>query len=321
MITLKRPEEKTFIIDGGVGRVICSIPALKKYARLNPNKKFNIVVWGWEKVFWGIKELSDKVCSYDQTNLFYDKIKNSEVINIEPYRVWSYYTQQKQLYQVFDEIINQTDDHKDLELPSLKNSKEEELQGLYFKNEAKKQFGKDLSIVIQPFGQSSRNLNGIILDNDSRSLEHPIYLKLVKKLSEKYNIILFAPQEFFLPEDTFTYKINADIRYWASIIKASDYFIGCDSCGQHIARGYNVPGSVIMGSTFVENTSYSDWFNILDLKKDEKKYTPIRLLGLDCTLSNQLNDRLMDFNEKEIENIYSIIVKDIETKLGKSKKT
>lgn len=312
MLKIERPITKTFLIDGGVGRVICSIPALKKFARNNPNINFNIVVWGWERVFWGIKELSDKVCSIEQANLFQEKIYNSEIINVEPYRLWSYYTQQKSLYQAFDEIINNTDDHLDLELPKIKLSKEEEVWGHGYKRQAATQFGKEKTIVIQPFGQGSKNLDGVILDNETRSLEHPVYLKLVEKLSKNYNIMLFSPQDFFIAQDTFTFKINnLDIRYWAGIINASDYFIGCDSCGQHLARGYEKPGTIIMGSTFVENTSYNNWFNIIDFKKEEKKYVPIRILNNDCFVNNVLNDRLMDFNDEEINLIYESIEEDI----------
>ena len=51
----------TFIIDGGAGRVINSIPALEKYYKLNPEDDFNIIVHGWESVFWSNSKLQKRV--------------------------------------------------------------------------------------------------------------------------------------------------------------------------------------------------------------------------------------------------------------------
>jgi hypothetical protein len=308
---MSKPEVKTFIIDGGAGRVICSIPALKKYAKLNPDKDFNIIIWGWDGLLWGIPELQNKVRNIDQKNLFEDVIKDSIVVKPEPYSLWSYYNQKKSLSQCFDEIINQTDNHDDLEVPKMVLSKTEELNGHHIVQDVKKAQGKQKTIVIQPFGQSARNDRGIIIDDDTRSFEHPFYLKLVEKLSKDYNIVLYAPKEHFIEDDKFTFKLETDIRTWSAIINAADYFIGCDSSGQHIARGFNKKGTVILGSTFAINTTYPNWFNIIEKKNIKKTYTPIRVLGLDCHLANRLNDRNMDFDDKEFDEIYKKIIDDI----------
>lgn len=309
---MNKPNEKTFMIDGGAGRIICSIPALKKYAKLNPNSNFNVLVWGHDYLFWGIKELQNKVKNSEQKGLFEDVIKNSIVIRPEPYALWSYYNQKKSLSQSFDEIINETEDHSDLEIPKLILSKSEELNGFHVVRDVKQKYGKNKTIVIQPFGQGAKNDRGYILDEETRSFEHPFYLKLTKKLSEKYNLILFSPKEFYIDSDKQTFKLETDLRNWAGIINASDYFIGCDSVGQHLARGFNKKGSVILGSTFAINTSYPDWFNIIEKKNIYKSYTPIRVLGFDSFMANKINDRNMDFDEKEIDEIYKNIVNDIE---------
>jgi hypothetical protein len=68
---------------------------------------------------------------------------------------------------------------------------------------------------------------------------------------------------------------------------------------------------VIFGSTFPVNTSYPDFFQIIE-KAGEKKYSPIRITGLDSTLADRHNDRMMDFDEAEIVDIYNRIVADIE---------
>jgi hypothetical protein len=54
-----------------------------------------------------------------------------------------------------------------------------------------------------------------------------------------------------------------------------------------------------------------DHFQIYE-KSGQKKYSPIRICGVDSHLADRLNDRCMDFDEKEIDEIFSMIVEDIE---------
>ena len=105
------------------------------------------------------------------------------------------------------------------------------------------------------------------------------------------------------------------MRFWTAIIESVDYFIGCDSVGQHMARAFDIPGTVIMGSTYASNVSYPDYFNIIENKNVEKVYSPIRVAGFDCHLTDRLNDKLMDFSEEEVDEIYKSIVKDIKEKV------
>jgi len=98
------------------------------------------------------------------------------------------------------------------------------------------------------------------------------------------------------------------------LIECADYFVGVDSVGQHMARASNTPGTVIFGSTFPVNTSYPDYFQIIE-KEGHKKYSPIRITGLDSILADRYNDRMIDFDEKEITDMYNKIVTDIEAKV------
>jgi len=141
-------------------------------------------------------------------------------------------------------------------------------------------------------------------------------LLLAKKLATKYNLIYFGEQEFAVAEDTYAFKFNGDLRSWMSVIESADYFVGCDSVGQHMARAFNIPGTVIFGSTFPINTSYPDFFQIIE-KPGHKKYSPIRICGLDGHLADRYNDKLMDFSEDEVHDMFLKIVKDIETKVKK----
>jgi ADP-heptose:LPS heptosyltransferase len=306
--------KKLFMIDGGAGRAIAAIPALIKYAK--KNEDFAVLLHGWDTLYWGIPELQDRTFNPEQKGIFDQVVsKAEEVISPEPYRVPGYFKQEKSLAEAFDYLINNTDDHSDLGTPVFKTSKMEEANAAGMIQDVKNQQQKQKTIVLQPFGRSAqKHPIGAIVDESSRSLDPNSYLKLVKKLSTKFNLVLMAEQQFFMEEDTYTMKPQADLRMWIPFIDAADYFIGVDSVGQHIARGLGKPGTVIVGSTFAINTTYPDYFNIVE-KKDAKKYSPIRISGLESHLADRANDTLMDFNDEEINKIYANIIKDIEKKV------
>lgn len=303
-----------FMIDGGAGRAIAAIPALIKYAKKDQN--FQVMVMGWDTLYWGIPELHDKVFNPDQKGSFEQFFMNADrVISPEPYRVPGYYKQEKSLAEAFDYLINETDDHSDLGVPVLKTNKQEELNAANFMQQVRQQQQKQKTIVIQPFGRSiEKPQEGVLLDQSSRSINPDTYLKLVKKLATKYNLVLFAEKNFWMPEDTYTMKPEADLRMWAAFIDAADYFIGCDSVGQHMARALNKPGTVIVGSTFAINTTYPKYFNIVE-RDVQKKYSPIRISGLEGHLADRINEATVEFTDEEINAMYASIVKDIESKV------
>jgi ADP-heptose:LPS heptosyltransferase len=309
---------KVFAIDGGAGRAIAAIPALKKYAKNHPDEDWAVIAFGWDTLFWGIPELQDRVYSADVKGIFKNMLKDSDIISPEPYRLWEYYNQKCSLVEGFDKLINETEDHSDLGVPELVLNKGEEKVAANIINDVKNQQNKNLTILIQPFGRSARIDNGDIIDDSSRSIEPGVYHKLVKKLSQKYNIIFMGEGEYaqlISQEDSISAKLQLDLRGWAAVIESCDYFIGCDSVGQHMARAFDKPGTVILGSTYAVNITYPDHFQIIENENVEKEYSPIRICGLDSHLADRKNDRCMDFTDEEVDNIYSAIVKDIKEKV------
>ena len=309
---------KVFAIDGGAGRAIAAIPALKKYAKNHPDEDWAVIVFGWDTLFWGIPELQDRVYSADVKGIFKNMLKDSDIISPEPYRLWEYYNQKCSLVEGFDKLINETEDHSDLGVPELVLNKGEEKIAANIINDVKNQQNKNLTILIQPFGRSARIDNGDIIDDSSRSIEPGVYHKLVKKLSQKYNIIFMGEGEYaqlISQEDSISAKLQLDLRGWAAVIESCDYFVGCDSVGQHMARAFDKPGTIILGSTYAVNITYPDHFQIIENENVEKEYSPIRLCGLDSHLADRKNDRCMDFTDEEVDNIYSAIVKDIKEKV------
>lgn len=307
--------KKIYWIDGGAGRVISAIPALIKYTKLNPDSDFAIIVAGWESLYWGIPELQDRTYGIDTKGLFDNVIKNAEqFITPEPYRNPAYYRQEISLSQAFDREINNTTDHSDLMPPIMIFNKIEREVAKTTVLDVISMQKRPKTVMFQPFGRGAKLTKELVLDEESRSFSSHDYLILGRKLSQRYNIIFFGEPDFQLKADTFSSKFTCDLRQWGALIKEVDYFIGCDSAGQHMARAVNTPGTVIFGSTYAINTSYPDYFNIIDNNKF-RKYSPIRLTGLDAALANRLNESTMTFDDKELTEIFNKIVVDIERKV------
>jgi ADP-heptose:LPS heptosyltransferase len=304
--------KKVFAINGGAGRVICALPALQKYYK-NNGKDFYIFSEGSLEFFVGNKELQDLVYTSETKGVFENIIRPNEIISPEPYRDHGYYNQKRSLSEAFDFLINGSTDHKDLERPKICLSKQEEIHALDAINNAKKMQNKSKTIVIQPFGRGSSVAHTEIIDATSRSLSKETYLKIIESLHKDYNVIYMG--EFLEIEDT-TFKIQTSLRQWGAVIEAADYFIGCDSVGQHMAYAFNKPGTVILGSTFAENVSYPSHFQILQKQPLDIKYLPIRIAEqVDGDLANRYNDTCMDFTEKETKELIEKIRADIKKKI------
>ena len=289
----KRARKKVFMVSGGAGRIICQS--------------------GLE--FFLGTEFQDITFDPSHKGLFKNIIKPNDLINLEPYQTHGYYNQEKTLTEAFDKLINETDDHSDLKIPKIILSKSEEINAQETIEEAKKQQGKKHTVVIQPFGREGKaHKGGHIVDASSRSLSTDDYFYISKELRKKYNVISMTENRFDNDDNLY---VDTNLRHWSGIIEAADYFVGVDSCGQHMAYAFNKPGSVILGSTFAENISYPLHFNILEKPNNPRVYSPIRIDGVDNELANRVNDTCMDFTRQEIEELTKNILKDIQKKVGK----
>lgn len=307
--------KKIFWIDGGAGRAVAAIPALLKYHRLNPGADWAVLVAAWDFLYWGIPELQDRTYGIDTKGVFDNVVKDADqIVTPEPYRNPAYFRQEISLVEAFDREINNTADHTDLGVPVLSFNKQEKIVAENTLNDLKNMQKRQKTVIFQPFGRGAKVDRDQILDDESRSLGKKDYIFLVRKLAQRYNMVFFGEPDFQLKEDTYAQKYTCDLRQWAALIAEADYFLGVDSVGQHMARAVGTPGSVIFGSTFPINTSYPNYFNVIDTGKF-KKYSPIRIAGLDVMLSNRLNENTMNFNDKELNDIYNNIVQDIERKV------
>lgn len=300
---------KAFYINGGAGRVLCSIPALEKYAEQHDD--FIIVCEGGMDLYKGHPKLHARAYDVWHKNLFQDKLIHMDIVSPEPYRVWEYYNQQCNLSQAFDIEINKAG-IRELPKPTLRLSSEEVIVGRTTVNEVREKTGKEKVVVFQPFGRGVQITDNNIYDPSGRSFEYVNVVNLIKELQKKYAVMLMAEAQFDFEAEGCTSPVaqpnGASLRQWAGVIESADYFLGCDSVGQHIAYALNKPATVVVGSTYGENVSYPTYekFDVLDMGEGLRKYSPIRITPDEEVDRN--NDGIMAMNDK----IEEVIIKSVD---------
>lgn len=303
------------MINGGAGRVIAAIPALEKFAKLNPNNDFRVVVHGWQDLYWSHPLLQNRTVGIHQKNIFADYIKNRELICPEPYYLHDYYNQKISMAEAFDRQINLTNKHNDLQDPQLYLSTFERLSAKRIVNEFRQLHKKNKVVVFQPYGSGFSLNHGIPFDSSQRSLSPEHYLQITKFLNDKDCVVFFfGPAELKHPNDNLSAdlsKFNPDLRMFMALVSECDYFLGCDSVGQHMAKAFGRPGSVFMGSTFEKNVSYPNHFRFFRKHDHAPTYSPLRLGGVDSDFCDRQNDGIMQFDDQYIEHCCQTVLKDI----------
>ena len=296
-------------LDGGLGRIITAIPALLKYSKNHPEEEWYITIPGWDFMTWGFPQLQERTFNPDARGSFDLYWKADQVISPEPYRLPAYYRNEISLREAFDVEINGSTDHSDLPPMQLNISFQEKRIAYETIEKAKSQHKKSKTIVLQPYGSTATPHPAGIFDDSLRSIPKPMLDYFITHLSKDYNLIFFGAKEF---HDIRTYKPDPDpnLREWASIIGAADYFVGCDSCGQHMCKALNKKASVVIAGTHRVNVTY-DGFHIIE--RDVPFYPDsMRISGFQAHMSSRLNEPRIDFAQEEIESAYQDIIKNIE---------
>jgi len=303
---------KVINIDGGIGRVITALPALLKYHKNHPDKEWHLSIMGWDYIPLGIPELQERTFNPDTKgvweNIF---MKADKVISPEPYRLPNFYKGKISLAEAFDEIINETDDHSDLEYETLNLSQTEIRRGQEVIYKAYETQGKEQTIVINPYGSTAQVCPVGVYDDSLRSLPENMFNQLCELLAEDYNIIYMGYSHLLSEDNKSVYVPQPDlhIREWMGVISQIDYLVGCDSVGQHIARATGTQGCVIMGGTDAINMSYPDYFRIIQRRKPV--YSPMRVSMLQSNLAERLNKECIEYTDDEILDIYDQIKGDM----------
>ncbi len=313
---------KAFFINGGAGRVICSIPALEKYTEENPDDDFVIICEGGTDFYKGHPTLDGRAYDVWHKNVFEHHIKDRQCVTLEPYRVWDYYNQKCSLTQAFDIQINNLEEPREVSKPTLNLSKMEVIAGYNVVQEVKSVTGNDKVLVIQPFGRGVEQLGDFVADGSSRSLSLVNIVDIINQLKKDYAVIVMSEIHFPVEEneEKSKYKIARpqiqDMRHWAAVIDVADHFLGCDSMGQHLVKALDGTATVVVGSTFPVNISYPNDkdFDVIDIGDGRRKYSPIRISQEEHI--ERFNDQSMEMDKSQIKQV----VDSVRKRLGKPTK-
>lgn len=306
--------KKAFFVNGGAGRVLCTIPALEEY-KTNVDPSVIIVAESWLELFFTSAILRDNVYPVGHKGLFTDKLMDREIISPEPYRLNAYFNQKCNLIQAFDMLINEsTDKIPETKTFNLEISKNDQAYGYNLISQVKEQTKKDKVVVFQPLGSGARRDGMFLMDESGRSFDLKDIVSITKELNKHYAVILMTNIQIPVNENMGAAVPDANLLQWMGIINAADYFLGCDSMGQHYAHALGKPATVVIGSTFPENISYPDNkdFTIIDNGADKRVYNPFRVTQ-DFTAERN-NEDLMVMDNKKVDSI----VKSVTDRLGKT---
>ena len=303
---------KTIInIDGGVGRVISVIPALLKYAKLNSDEDWYAMIPAWDIMTWGFPELQERTFNPETKGIFENYYWDADkTISPEPYKLPKFYRNEISLREAFDVLINETEDHSDLPEMQLSLSLDELIEAKQIINTIRRQNNNKKIIVIQPFGSTSYHTEIGIYDKSLRSINQHMTKILIDNLLKDYVVINMC-SGFYDQEGCANLQPDPSLRVWASIIKEADYFIGCDSCGQHMAKAVGTPASVVIAGTHEVNMSYPNTFHIIKRKNVKYYSAPMRVSNINSILCEKLNEQRNQFSDDEIYAAYKEIMKRI----------
>ena len=306
--------KKAFFVNGGAGRVLCAIPPLEWYQK-NVDPDVVIVSEGWTELFL-TSSVRKNAYDVNHKRLFQDKLVDKEIITLEPYRLNAYFNQKCNLIQAFDMLINNNIE----EIPETKSfhleiSRHDQAFGYNLVQQVKQQTGKDKIVVFQPLGSGAKKEGEFIIDDSGRSFEVKDIISIVQELSKHAGVIMMTNVQIPVQQNMGAAIPNANILQWMGVIKMCDYFLGCDSMGQHYAHALGKPATVVIGSTYPQNISYPDNkdFTIIDNGEGKREYNPFRI-QMDWD-TNRGNEDLMVMDQKQVKKITDSVL----DKIGRTK--
>ena len=306
-------KDKIFLLDGGAGRQLCSIPAFEHYALTHDN--FHIITLFKSDFFVGNPILEKHTHHIDDEDLFTNIIKDGEVGTLEPYFRSEYFNQECSISQAFHLMINGKYSIEN-KTPKIYFLMDENTKYKNFIEALKREYKKDKVLVIQPFGQDAQVFPDGIFDDSNRSFTMENVITIASRLRKDYIILFMGPLRLNISNvingvninDNSIIYLDATLRDWAGYIKFADHFLGCDSVGQHLAKSVNQKATVVIGGTFPVNISYpnDDKFTVFDLGKDRRVFDPIRLTF--DKKASEANKGIMHMDDATIDKIIDNIV-------------
>ena len=206
--------KKIILLSGGLGRGVAALPALIKFNRNNPDLEWYVSIPSWDYIGDCIPEIQHRIFDASDRNAWeHIFLKADVVITPEPYTLPNFYKGEINLVEAFDELINNTTDHSDLDYECLKLSGHELDQEKEVIMSIYDIYKKKRTVVINPYGSTAVKTRWGIRDETYRSMSENLFYKLCEKLVEKYYPII----------DSLITKVNESKDYKLATKKNKNY--------------------------------------------------------------------------------------------------
>lgn len=278
----------TINIDGGLGRVICAVPAIENFAK--NNNDFSVIT-PWSDVFANHPTLKN-VYHSDTKDLWENIISKGAYLHPEPYQRREYYTQKAHLIDAFNLEINNAHVQG---MPHIYLSAQEKTWAENFARSVKNATRKRKLIAFQPYGATFKSGSNDETDR-SFSQANTIYIaNRFMTLHADAALVNCTTMPFVHPnvfQQTFT------TRQLFAVVSVCDAIFSIDSVVSHIGAAFDKKGVLILGGTHKENVGYEN-FKTFTREGYPKAYLPIRL---GCQMISK-NQGAMDFSQQQLDDM------------------
>lgn len=210
-------------IDGGLGRVLCAIPALKELAKTNELK---VLTGGWRYAYIGS---GLDVVNYGEPEME-STLDGFKIVKPEPYWNLGFREGKLNLVEAFYEELGLT-------VPKDAVPYTPDLRQVGARIHSERPI-----LMLQPHGSGG--------EADPRSMMRDEVSEVIEKYSKEYAVFIIGTEvDFgFEPEKVQQIKDipeSAFIRY----LQKADMIVSCDSCGLHLAAAGAIPHIAYLKTT------------------------------------------------------------------------
>lgn len=301
---------KSVLINGGMGKNICAIPALEKYSescdRLN-------VITGHPDLFVGNEKF--RIYHPDHSYLWEDVISQGEFTVPEPYFIESYWRQEIHMIDGYNILLNGEvirGDDGNLPIGNVMIYPDEFLDAKIFIDNLLTNSGKKKFVLCQPYGQAAMKKADVILDPTARSIREGDLRYIVDNLDPDVYVFLVGQIDLINLEIFETKNrigtAQMTLRQIMALTAVANYIIGIDSLLMHLGWPLRKNGTILLGATYKENACYPQ-YNVLQRDGFPKEIMPWQMPTKQIGARNY---GAMDFSKEELDVTINQINKDLE---------
>lgn len=295
-------------IDGGIGRVICAIPALEEYCKQHPD---TIVQTSWSDVLMHNPYIKNiQAPNESPWTLWKDKIQHMEYLHPEPYHFAPYYQNKVHLRDAFHQLINGVQ-------PSVATSTQHYIHLSPEEKQLAQQLKANITasrkankiVMMQGFGSTATFDGTVVSDASGRSLNNFQVGTILDNLPEDVVVIWRGNIGFNHPR---VISLDMSLRMTFVALSICDEVITIDSCLLHMAVAMGKSGVALWGTTSQNNLAYPQFKN-MQREGFPKAYLPFRIADFGH-FPNELLQGAMGYLDEELKEVSKYIARDLDKK-------